>query len=131
MYNYVSKPTPWFSIKDSVKKLVVKDGITELGNIAESPFTNLKEVELGKTLVYIGEHWFAECDSLESIVIPENVQSVGWGLFFMCRNLKNVDWKCKASFEGQTFADTSLRKFYVPEGVKFLGLQCFGWCKNL
>ncbi len=131
MYNYVSKPTPWFSIKDSVKKLVVKDGITELGNIAESPFTNLKEVELCKTLVYIGEHWFAECDSLESIVIPENVQSVGWGLFFMCRNLKNVDWKCKASFEGQTFADTSLRKFYVPEGVKFLGLQCFGWCKNL
>ena len=83
MYNYVSKPTPWFSIKDSVKKLVVKDGITELGNIAESPFTNLKEVELGKTLVYIGEHWFAECDSLESIVIPENVQSVGWGLFLM------------------------------------------------
>ena len=65
MYNNVSKPTPWFSIKDSVKKLVVNDGIEDeeycdskiveneqIVNSSESSFT-VKKVKKLKNDVYV------------------------------------------------------------------------------
>ena len=50
--------TPWYSNRTIIKKVVISDGVTTIGNYA-----------------------FMNCTSLESITIPNNVISVGTGAF--------------------------------------------------
>lgn len=67
----------WRAIKDDVKKIIVKSGITDIPESEFSEFGSLKEVYIEPGLKSIGKEAFAYCGSLEKITIPSSVTSIG------------------------------------------------------
>ena len=74
---------------DGIWKVVIGEGITEIGNAVFQDRFDLKEVVLPSTLERIGYGAFFKCDELAVINIPASVKSIGEFAFGGC-NLKNV-----------------------------------------
>lgn len=85
MYNYESPYNnpeltgvePWYAVRNSVKNVVVEEGITSVGNRTIYAMTNLKNVDLPQSLTSIGMRAFYHSTGLEEINIPPSVTSIG------------------------------------------------------
>jgi len=106
--------------------VIVEEGVTSIGNYA---FVNksMDEVTLPSTLKRIGGHSF-QGSSLKSIDIPEGVESMGKyafeGDFWMTHayipsTLTSIP---DYAFDGCT----NLKDLVISEGVKTIGISCFG-----
>ncbi|MBQ5623076.1 MAG: leucine-rich repeat protein [Alistipes sp.] len=58
MTNFEGEFMPWKQAK-TVKKLVVEEGVTSIGDRAFEFFSNLKKVDLADSITYIGESAFS------------------------------------------------------------------------
>ena len=70
---------PWAQYADSIKKVIVEDGVTSIGHYAFGECTNLTDVELGNTVESLHGRVFGECSSLTSIYIPASVRDIDLG----------------------------------------------------
>lgn len=99
---------------ESIEKISLPKGLTEIGNKAFYKCTSLKDIELPEgiqvigneafyqtaiqgiklpsTLVEIGNSAFLKCRSLEFIQIPASVKKIGRWSFHGCRQLKKVEF---------------------------------------
>ncbi len=68
---------PWAADMLKIKKVVIGEGITHLGEFAFFKATNLKSVSLPSTLVEIGAHGFQYDEKLESVQLPKKLQYIG------------------------------------------------------
>ena len=86
MNNYKSTDytAPWREFKDEIKKVVIEDGVTSVGEYAFADCTNLEEAVLSDTVTLIGARSFSECTSLKGIDIPDGVEDVGGAAFYDC-----------------------------------------------
>ena len=131
---YSKLNTPWFSSMSKIKKVVVGDGITRIGNHAFDCCYNLKEVVFSSkgNLKSIGVEAFYDCNALESINFPAGLVSIGKAAFYSCGALKTVTFpaslKTIAAF---AFCRCDLRKVYLPAGVVTIGEQAFRSNYNL
>lgn len=64
-------------ISPYIKKIVVKEGIKNLGSSAISTCESLTEIKLPQSLETIDDYVFQLCNSLEEITIPKNVKKIG------------------------------------------------------
>lgn len=88
--NYdISEQTPWFKWKDDITTVVVRPGVTAIGNNAFAKFSKLAFVSLPDGLLTIGENAFAETD-VEQLVIPASVTSIGASAFLWCDKLRTI-----------------------------------------
>ncbi|MCM1246552.1 MAG: leucine-rich repeat domain-containing protein [Roseburia sp.] len=103
-----------------IKKIIIKEGITGIGDECFSYCTQLSSVELPESLSTIGQGAFEGCDNLEKINIPEKVGQIGKRAFFDCSSLKKIvlpDGLTKV--ENKTFAAChSLEEIILPDGLK-------------
>ena len=94
MYDYSSADDqPWKDFKDEIESLVIKKGVTSIGNYAFADCENLGSVtyEAGTQLTSIGKYAFYDCYyRLASVYIPASVTSIGDDAFAYCGYLKNV-----------------------------------------
>lgn len=80
-YSYSSTDNAWKNIRDKVKKIVIKAGITSIPDKEFTDFDNLNEVEIEEGLQSIGKEAFARCSQLKKITIPASVKSIGKSCF--------------------------------------------------
>ncbi len=75
--------TPWKQYRSSIKKIVIEEGITEIGNWAFAGLTNVtSEPILPNSLKDIGQYSFAGCSGLSGdLVVPASVTYIGTGAF--------------------------------------------------
>ena len=73
----------------TVKRLIIKPGITHIGDWAFSFYQNIEEVTIPSTVESIGERAFYFCTKLKSITIPSSVKSIGAAAFDSCP-LRNI-----------------------------------------
>ena len=73
---------PWGAFRDALEKVVVSEGITEIGDGLFSYFYYLKSVQLPESLTAIGTSAFANCFCLTEINIPESVTKFGANAFY-------------------------------------------------
>lgn len=90
-YTYTVKP-PWYEYHDggTVKKIVIGDGITKIGNYAFSFFYNVRSVSISDTVEEIGEWAFSNMWCQESFDLPSSLKSIGKSAFSNCSALKNI-----------------------------------------
>jgi len=152
---YTKNTIPWKDIKPLIKKVVIKNGITSIGERAFSECENLKEVELAKSVHRIGPYAFYACRSLESMELPEGFLSIDKDAFRECSALRSINfpeslhylgdrafYRCTSLEEAELIGVTwipiecfedcvSLRRAVIPEGVNMIEVEAFYNCKSL
>lgn len=91
--------------KDSIKTIVLGDGVTEIPNNFAANCTKLTSVSLPDALTSVPANAFQGCSSLEKVGISENskLQSIGSG----------------------AFVNSALTQIYIPKGVTSIGQGAF------
>ncbi len=76
---------------------------------------------------------FANCKSLENIVLPESISFIGDRAFINCDNLKNINLPDRLkTIEHNTFNGCkSIEQIKIPDGVTDIGLGAFKGCTSL
>lgn len=81
----------------------------------------------------LGPFAFADCCSLEDVILPSNLSELESGLFNECQKLKSVTLPSLISrIPSQTFYNCkSLTNVLIPENVKYINDNAFGYCTSL
>lgn len=82
------KHAPWHDeLWNQIRRVVVSDGVTYIGNYAFSGCSALAEVILPETLSKIGDYAFFNCRDLVSITLPQGLAEIGASAFNGCGSL--------------------------------------------
>ena len=109
-YDYNNNPSPANQKKGSVKKVVIKDGVTSIGKDAFKNCSNLKSITILDSVTSIGDFAFSDCSSLTSITIPDSVTRIGDFAFSGCSSLTSIT---------------------IPDSVTSIGDDAFSYCRSL
>ena len=93
-----------------IKKIVIKKGVTRIGDLAFGGCRNLTSVEIPNSVKSIGVRAFVECKNLPSIEIPNSVTSIEEQAFSLCDALTSIE---------------------IPNSVTSIGYQAFYNCYRL
>ena len=119
----------------TIKKVVVGEGVTTLYDRTFRRFYALETVELPSTLTTIGEAGtgvFQSCTNLKNIVLPESVKVLGEGAFVECTSLESINIPAGITrIEKNTFNASGLKSVEFHAGVTYFGAQAFRDCKQL
>ena len=126
--------SPWGSERraNGIVSIVIKDGVTSIGDFAFYRIFNLKSVTIPNSVTSIGHDAFGG-SSLTSVTIPDSVTYIDGGTFAGCTKLTNVTisnnvttipyamfWFCQG-----------LTSITIPDSVTSIGERVFGFCSNL
>ncbi len=134
MKNYDSKKNrnPVYN-NSNVKKVVIEDGVTSIGNYAFTYCVSLTSITIPDSVTSIGYYAFFYCKSLTSITISDSVTSIGAMAFHSCSNLKSITIPDSVtSIESAVFYNcTSLTSITIPDSVTSIGSYAFSDCSSL
>ena len=80
---------PWGEYADQITKVVIEDGIHDIGQMAFYELKNLETVELGADVVEIRNYAFKNCVSLTTVT-GGNLQNICEGAFYGCAALTEL-----------------------------------------
>ena len=108
---------PW-PYPNKIKKVIVENGVTEIGCYDFYNCTNLTEVDLSnvQTLENIRENAFSDCSSLSTVKLPMNGK------------LKSIDTNAFGFLKGVA---PQIREIMIPASVKEIRGHVFNGCKQL
>ncbi len=127
---------PWLDYKPDITKIVINEGITEIGEYNFYNCTALQSVKLPSTLKVIGGSGltnadnrgaFRECTALENIVLPDSLTSIENFAFSGCTSLKFIKFPDSLTNLGRNaFTEcTSLDTVTFGSGLTSTGLYAF------
>ena len=144
-----------FKLEGELKKVVIKDGVTNVGNYALFFLPAATQVTLPESVTRIGRYGIAMCskltglsipkgvteigdfglagDGLTAITLPDGLQSLGRGAFDTCASLTNTTLPAAiTAVPGKCFADcTKLLNVKYAGTVTAIGDLAFESCKAL
>ena len=128
-----SGDAPWFSRSYEIKKVIIKDGVTNIGNKAFFDYPALTSVEIPNSVTSIGESAFFQCMRLTSVTIGNSLTRIGKRAFENCTALLSVEFpnsltNIEESAFGNCFVLTSIT---IPNSVTSIGNNAFVNCVNL
>ena len=154
-YNDTDKLSPAY-MNSNVKKVVIEDGVTSIGNSVFDSCSNLASITIPSSVTSIGNYAFYKCTGLTSITIPDSVTSIGKSAFSNCSSLTSITIpdgvtsirnyafsSCRkltsitipdsvTSIENYAFANcTHLTSITIPDSVTSIGEAAFHGCFSL
>ncbi len=107
--------------------------VTAIGDFAFTGCTALQSVTLPEGLQTIGNSAFRDCTSLTSVTFPEELQTITSYAFSGCTALQSVTFpEWLQSIGNSAFRDcTSLTSVTFPEGLQTIGSSAFNGCTAL
>ena len=91
MSDYLDWNSPWREYKDSIKSVIVEEGVTSIGYAAFRDHGHLQHCSLPSTIESIGEEAFCFCFQLMSIEIPDACTWIGTASFNLVPNVVITD----------------------------------------
>ena len=144
-----------FKLEGELKKVVIKDGVTNVGSYALFCLPAATQVTLPDSVTRIGRYGIAMCskltgmsipkgvteiddfglagDGLTAVTLPDGLQSLGRGAFDACTSLTNTTLPAAiTAVPGKCFADcTKLLNVKYAGTVTAIGDLAFESCKSL
>ncbi len=103
--------------------------------IEDRAFMNCKSltrIHFIENIKYLGRSVFAGMDKLESIILPENIDSIPEFTFFECKSLQNIYIPSSVrSIESFSFQHTAIVDLEMPDSIEALGDAVFSRCLYL
>lgn len=126
---------PWYveGRNEDIRKVIVANGVTSIGDLAFFECTNLTSVSIPKGMTRIGEYVFDGCSKLSNITLPEGMTSIGLHAFAFCESLSSIDIPESLTDIGENAFDscTSLSSITIPKSVTRIGEFAFYNCPRL
>ena len=97
--------SPWYDFSQSIKAVLLENGVTHIGESAFFYCTALASVTIPGSVKSIGNDAFQQCTALPSIEIPASVTSIGDRAFSQC----------------------ALTSVSIPKSVKDMGYLAFAF----
>ena len=149
----------WNGQKENIKKVVINNGVTTIGDLAFFQCVNLGSVEIPSSVTTIRSKAFENCTNLTSVTfadgsqlerigdyafsgsglgsirIPSSVTSIGASAFLSCSNLESVTFA-----EGSALTSMGVSAFQlckkltsvtIPSGVTSIENYAFDTCTGL
>ena len=134
---YSDRNSNTYSGSISVPETVTNNGteysVTKIGEYAFQG-SAVTSVSMPECITSIGQYACNECGSLETVVLPTNLDDFsGWCIFRNCRNLKNIAIPENVTeIPNGTFINcSSLAAITIPHGVSEIGSNAFYGCSSL
>ncbi len=117
-----------------IPKSLMKADVTEIDDYAffEDTYITSVSFEKASKLKKIGSNAFYGCSRLTEVVLPDNLEEAGFGVFQNCTGLKSVSLGGLGSVPSQAFYNcASLERLDIPETVETIGARSFENCASL
>jgi hypothetical protein len=101
--------TNCFRDHSNLKKIVIPEGVTQIGSFAFANCTNLMDISLPQSLKILGGYAFA-WDKFVTIELPDSLETMGSECFSSCTNLTAIN---------------------IPNGITTLENRIFNNCSKL
>ena len=121
------------SVPETVTNNGTEYSVTKIGEYAFQR-SAVTSVSMPESITSIGQYACNECGSLETVVLPTNLDDFsGWCIFRRCRNLKNIAIPENVTeIPNGTFENClSLAAITIPQGVGEIGSNAFYGCSSL
>lgn len=114
--------------------LIIPNKIDDLPvkEIAEDAFfgTLLESVVLPENLITIGNRAFQDCDCLKSVSLPNSLRRIGEGAFYRCGDLETIKFnEGLESIGNGAFGLTMLERLTFPDSLITIGDDAFFECE--
>ena len=126
---------PWYSKKESIKKVIIEEGVASIGERAFYQYSSLTEIDIPDGVRYIGEKAFYGTGYYEN---TENWED---GVLYIGEYLIEAEKTLSGSYaikEGtKVIADYAFRdcsnliEIAIPDGVTRIGILAFCRCSSL
>ena len=110
MNDFTATSQPWYVYNSDIQKIVIENGVKNIGGYAFANFTGLSSVIIPQSIISIGRSAFMGCNSLTSLYLPEGVEIINISAFQNC---------------------SSLSEIYIPNSIKTINIKAFSSCKNI
>ena len=106
---YAFGADPTITVSPAYTSVQIPASVTEIGQSAFYRCTELKTVEFeeGSQLKALGDGVFVDCENLETVELPSDVETIGKMAFALCKNLEKIT---------------------IPKSVKKIGQAAFALC---
>ena len=101
---------PWSGYAEMITKVVIEEGIHDIGQMAFYELPNLREVVLSESAVEIRNYAFKNCKNLTTINL-EVVEFIREGAFYGCSSLEGVTFAEGVIIEDWAFSKTPYASF--------------------
>ncbi len=93
---------------------------------------SIESVIIADGVMSIGNNAFYDCDKLVSVVVPSGIVSIGNGAFRDCYALESLVLpEGVVSIGDAAFYSSSIENITIPSSVNYVGTEAFGWCTDL
>jgi len=121
-----------FAGSEELVEVILPDSLNSIGENAFRACESLKEIEITGSVSKIPNSCFYGCDGLEKVVIPKGVTVIDEFAFANCYSLEDVNIpEGVTSIGAWAFCRTDLSYVTLPESLITLGEGAFYECKNL
>ena len=133
---------PLNDLRDSIRRVVIGEGVTSVGDSAFIWCDHLTEVQLPGTLKRM-EWWaFADCRELRAMDMPDSVTELEPGVLYGDWSLQRVRFSAglkelpsvdvnEEVLYGTCVGCKALETVILPEGLEVIGVRSFGDCEKL
>ena len=110
-----------------IKKVVVEEGVTSLGEYIFWDCLSLTEVNLPNSLTTLRKECFKHCTALKSITLPDNISMIDESAFEECNALETVIFpKSLKEVSTKAFYNCNLKKVDLSQTqVETIGMGAF------
>ena len=124
---------PWRSQTKKIKKVVIENGVTNIGGLAFYECSNLSSITIPNSVTSIGTYAFDYCSGLTAITIPEAVTNIGNGVFYGCSGLTSIIIPESVTSIGESAFEncSALTSVKIPNSVTSIGKRAFENCSVL
>ena len=89
-YSEGNSHSPWYIHRNTIKSLIIEDGITSIGNYSFNDCNKIDSVSIPSSVTIIGMYAFMGCKAINTITIPNGVAQIQNGAFHACNGLTSV-----------------------------------------